>query len=139
MTKILECKLCGSFVHNVSYDAVSVTCSECISDMVKEIQGPRKKKQVASQGYPKGWRFMKEFVHSDGTVYHRGVEQPELKGTLSATVIMVKPKKTKAQKATEKAQVMKQFADLKKQLKKETRKTKIKALETKLRKLQKQL
>ena len=82
---------------------------------------------------------MKEFVHSDGTVYHRGIEQPQLKGTLDPTAIVVKPKKTKAQKAQEKAAVMKQYADLKKQLKKETRKTRIKSLESKLKKLQKQL
>ena len=139
MSKILECKLCGSLVHNASKEAVSITCSECVLEMVKELEGPRKKKLATAQGYPKGWRFMKEFVHSDGTVYHRGVEQPELKGTKEATAIAIKPKKTKAQKAEEKAVVMKQYADLKKQLKKETRKTKIKALETKLRKLQKQL
>lgn len=139
MTRILECKLCGGFVYNVSKDAVAITCSECVMEMVKELEGPRKKKLVASQGYPKGWRFMKEFVHNDGTVYHRGVEQPELKGTLQPTTIVTKPKKTKAQKANEKAAIMKQFADLKKQLKKETRKTKIRSLESKLRKLQKQL
>ena len=50
-------------------------------------------------GYPKGWRFMKEFVHVDGTVYHRGVEQPNLKGKKKPTEIVVKPKLTKKQKA----------------------------------------
>lgn len=139
MTKILECKLCGGLVYNVSKDAVSITCSECVLEMVKELEGPKKKKLATAQGYPKGWRFMKEFVHSDGTVYHRGIEQPQLKGTLDPTAIVVKPKKTKAQKAQEKAAVMKQYADLKKQLKKETRKTRIKSLESKLKKLQKQL
>ena len=139
MTKILSCKLCDAIVYNVSDDAVAITCSECIMELIREIEGPTKKKLVTAQGYPKGWRFMKEFVHSDGTVYHRGVEQPELKGTLATTVIVVKPKKTKAQKADEKAAIMKQYADAKKLLKKETRKTKIKSLEAKLRKLQKQL
>ena len=34
---------------------------------------------------------MNEFVDKDGTVYHKGKEMPELKGTLPVTV--VKPKK----------------------------------------------
>jgi hypothetical protein len=34
---------------------------------------------------------MKEFVDKNGNVYHKGVEVPELKGTLSPT----KPKKIK--------------------------------------------
>ena len=34
---------------------------------------------------------MAEFVDKDGTVYHKGKEVPELKGTLPVTV--VKPKK----------------------------------------------
>jgi hypothetical protein len=34
---------------------------------------------------------MKEFVDKDGNVYHKGVEVPELKGTLPST----KPKKIK--------------------------------------------
>ena len=42
-------------------------------------------------GRPSGWYFMNEFVDKDGTVYHKGKEMPELKGTLPVTV--VKPKK----------------------------------------------
>ena len=139
MSKTLDCKLCGAYVYNVSYDAVSVTCSECINEAVKELQGPTKRKLVAAQGYPKGWRFMKVFVHSSGIVYHRGVEQPDLKGTLQPTVIEIKPKKSKAQKIQEKNAVMSEYAAIKKQLKKETRKTVIKKLESKLKRLQKQL
>ena len=37
------------------------------------------------------WHFMNEFVDKDGTVYHKGKEMPELKGTRPITVI--KPKK----------------------------------------------
>jgi len=36
---------------------------------------------------PRGWHFMNEFVDSEGNVYHKGVEQPELKGTLTPTII----------------------------------------------------
>ena len=34
---------------------------------------------------PAGWRFMAVFVASDGTVFHRGEEQPDLKDTLPPT------------------------------------------------------
>jgi hypothetical protein len=36
---------------------------------------------------PRGWQFMSVFVDKDGTVFHKGVEQPELKGTLPPTII----------------------------------------------------
>ena len=38
--------------------------------------------------------FMNEFVDKDGTVFHKGVEQPKLKGTLKPTKVVPK-KKTK--------------------------------------------
>jgi hypothetical protein len=34
---------------------------------------------------PRGWRLMGTFVDPDGTVYLKGVEHPELKGTLPPT------------------------------------------------------
>jgi hypothetical protein len=82
---------------------------------------------------------MKEFVHSNGTVYHKGVEQSQLKDTIQPTIITVKPKKNKIQKQQEREQVLTEYAELKKSLKKETRKTVIKKIEVKLKKLQKQL
>ena len=45
-------------------------------------------------GRPAGWHFMNEFVDKDGTVYHKGKEQPKLKGTLKPTKVVAK-KKTK--------------------------------------------
>ena len=42
-------------------------------------------------GRPAGWHFMNEFVDKDGNVFHKGKEQPKLKGTLPPT--KVKPKK----------------------------------------------
>ena len=38
-------------------------------------------------GRPMGWHWMKEFVDKDGSVFHKGKEVPELKGTLPVTVI----------------------------------------------------
>lgn len=38
-----------------------------------------------SKTKPRRWAFMAEYVHSDGTVYHKGVEQPKLKGKKKAS------------------------------------------------------
>lgn len=134
MTRILECSKCGAFC-KVSEGAVSVVCSDCVLDMlIVYEQKTTVKKKV---GYPKGWRFMKEFVHADGTVYYRGVEQPELKGTLKPTVIEAKPKQTKRQKEVQKQTLLEEYATIKKTLKKEKRKTVRKKLELRLNKLSK--
>ena len=52
-----------------------------------------------SSGRPSGWHFMKEFVDKDGKVFHKGVEQPKLFGTLPAT--KVKPKKKTKRRSRE--------------------------------------
>ena len=138
MGKSIQCEMCGVLMHNVAIDVTSAICWECIAeDMVKKY--PPKSQKKAADGFPRGWRFMKEFVHADGTVYFKGIEQVELKGTLSPSVIPTKVKKTKAQKAQEEQELMKQYTELKKLLKKETRKTEIRKIESKLKKLQKQL
>ena len=57
-----------------------------------------KPKRVSS-GRPSGWHFMNEFVDKDGKVFHKGVEQPKLFGTLPAT--KVKPKKKAKRRSRE--------------------------------------
>lgn len=137
----LECKECGAFVHNCSTEAVTVTCYDCVNEMMKQYDQPKTKNNNlnTAKGYPKGWRFMKEFVHASGLVYHKGIEQPDLKGTLTPTPIIVKPKKTKAQKAEEKQNALADLAATKKLLLKATKKGEIKKLESKIKKLQKLL
>lgn len=64
----------------VDDDVVSVKCSICTLEMAplpKHLMTQKKKSEK-----PAGWRFMKLFVDKDGNVYHTGVEQPKLKGTL---------------------------------------------------------
>jgi hypothetical protein len=90
-------------------------------------------------GYPRGWKFKKVFVHSDGTVYHKGMEQPELKDTLPPTPIVPKQKKSRIQREKEKQELLTQLQKLKTSLKKETRKTYAKKLQTQIKKLQRQL
>lgn len=142
MSKTLECAQCGVLMPNRDDKTTTAICWQCVHEKMKEYDEPYKPKKAAAEGYPRGWRFMKQFVHTNGTVYHKGVEQPDLKGTLKPTEIKPKPtkvKKSKAQRAKEKADIAKQFANLKKQLKTETRKTYIRKIESQLRRLQKQL
>ena len=93
--RFMLCKRCQSKYVETSENTVAVTCStcvqrKCISHMSLEEMIPslRKKK---STGRPAGWHFMKEFVDKKGNVFHKGKEQPELKGTLKPT--KVKPAK----------------------------------------------
>lgn len=129
---VLDCHLCGAPVKADSR-TVQVTCYMCVIETAWSAAPKSEKKRV---GYPKGWRFMREFVHADGTVYYKGVEQTQLKGTLPATQINSKPKKTAKQKAEEKVECAEKISQLKKQLKGETRKTQQKKIESQIRKLQ---
>lgn len=144
MPKFIECTECGSVVPVPDY-VEAVTCWRCVTEnmqkdgTIDEGLPTKKSKQTTAQGYPKGWRFMKEFVHADGTVYYRGVEQPSLKGTKQATPIAIKPKKSKAQKKEERDALLAEYGKLKKAFQKETRKTYKKKLESKLKRLQKQI
>lgn len=131
--KTIECRDCGA-LKEVDESVESILCWECVAEGMRAFESPVKKKLV---GYPKGWKFMKVFVHENGTVYHKGEEQPDLKGTLPPTPIVVKPKKSKQQKKEEKAQALSEYARIKNLLKKETRKTYAKKLQLKLNKLQK--
>ena len=54
---------------------------------------------------PRGWTLKGEFVDKDGNVYHKGVEQPELKGTLKPTVVE-KKQKSKRMTKKEKTELM---------------------------------
>lgn len=131
--KTIECKECGTFVR-VDESVEAITCWECVAESLKAFESPIKKKLV---GYPKGWKFMREFVHENGMVYHKGVEMPELKGTLPPTQVIAKPKKTKQQRKEEQANALAEYNRIKKLLKKETRKTHAKKLQSQLNKLQK--
>ena len=87
----MDCKVTGEPVANVSTDAVSVVGSRALHGRLNKMFPETTKKVRPKTGRPSGWHFMKEFVDKDGTVFHKGVEQPKLKGTLSPT--KVKPKK----------------------------------------------
>ena len=84
--------------------------------MFPDVSKPKKQ----PTGRPAGWHFMNEFVDKDGTVFHKGVEQPDLKGTLPPTKVVAK-KKTKRRTKEEIliAREAKKRAALKKAVKKQ--------------------
>ena len=93
--RYMQCKHCKSEYVETSEDSVAVTCWKCVqlictSQMSLEEMMPSLRKKV-STGRPAWWHFINEFVDKDGNVFHKGKEQPELKGTLKPT--KVKPAK----------------------------------------------
>ena len=116
--RYMQCKHCQSEYVQTGEDTVAVTCWRCVqricsSQMSLEEMMPSLRKKVSS-GRPAGWHFMNEFVDKKGNVFHKGKEQPELKGTLSPT--KVKPPK-KRKKLTADEKLFKQAAKYKKKLK----------------------
>ena len=94
--RYMQCKVCQSEYVQTGEDTVAVTCSTCVtrittSQMTLEDFYPSMK--IKKTGRPAGWHWMKEFVDKKGNVFHKGKEQPELKGTLKPT--KVKPRKKK--------------------------------------------
>ena len=119
----MDCKITGEPVKNVSTDAKSVIGDKALmmrmhklfpETLDKAIAGTKKK-----TGRPAGWHFMNEFVDKDGNVFHKGVEQPKLKGTLKPT--KVKPRK-KPKKRRTKDQILVAKYKEKQKLKKEFKK-----------------
>ena len=92
----MDCKITGQPVKNVSTDATSVIGDKALMGRLhkmfpEEFDRVTKSTSYKPTGRPAGWHWMAEFVDKDGNVFHKGVEQPKLKGTLKPT--KVKPKK----------------------------------------------
>ena len=98
--RALECSRCGRWVDNVSEEAKSVVCSYCVLRAIPI----EEKKGYTPTGRPAGWHWMNEFVDKDGNVFHKGKEQPKLKGTLPPT--KVTPPKKKQTKRRTKDQIL---------------------------------
>ena len=99
------CKHCQSEYVQVDENTSAITCSMCVQrKCLDEMPMDKFFKSVKPKtGRPAGWHWMAEFVDKDGTVYHKGKEQPELKGTLPPTKVKP-PKKRKKLTADEKLQ-----------------------------------
>jgi hypothetical protein len=81
---------CGTYI-SVGESASNVVCGTCTNKRMMVMFPETEKPTYKPTGRPAGWHFMNEFVDKDGNVFHRGKEQPKLKGTLPPTEI--KPKK----------------------------------------------
>ena len=97
--RYMACKVCGRY-QNVGEEATGVKCSRCVNFSVPLEETKRYK----PTGRPAGWHWMNEFVDKDGNVFHKGKEQPKLKGTLKPT--KVKPPKKKKIKRRTKEQIL---------------------------------
>ena len=108
---------CGNY-EVVGEETIATTCWSCVLQVVGMPKEP--KSTYKPTGRPAGWHFMKEFVDVDGNVFHKGVEQPDLKGTLPPT--KVEPKKKTKRRTKEQiliARHNKKKAALKKAVKKQ--------------------
>ena len=93
--RYMECKVCQSEYVEVDENTATITCSSCVMKktlIAKPLDTFFVKKHIKT-GRPPGWHWMAEFVDKDGNVFHKGKEQPKLKGTLKPT--KVKPIKRK--------------------------------------------
>ena len=88
----MDCKITGEPVKNVSTEATSVIGSKAVMARIHKMFPDQDKPRRVKTGRPSGWHFMKEFVDKDGNVFHKGKEQPDLKGTLPPTKIKHKKK-----------------------------------------------
>ena len=90
----MDCKITGEPVRNVSTEATSVIGSKAVMARIHKMFPEQDKPSYKPTGRPAGWHWMAEFVDKDGNVFHKGKEQPKLKGTLPPTKVAAK-KKTK--------------------------------------------
>jgi hypothetical protein len=103
-------KGCGAEVE-IDNDSRGAICWRCVQMMVGPPEALIKAQKKAEANENKirrhrGWKFMKEYVDSEGNVFFRGEEQSDLKGTKEPTVI--EPKEKKSAFEREQARVAKQ-------------------------------
>ena len=120
--KHMSCQICGRY-EAVGDETTAVKCSRCVSLIMMDKYPHAEPKSYKPTGRPAGWHWMNEFVDKDGNVFHKGKEQPKLKGTLKPTV--VKPTKKKRKKRRTKQQMLLAIdAERKAELKKAVQKQK---------------
>ena len=120
----MDCKITGEPVKNVSTDATEVIGDRALMSrmykMFPDTFDSKLKPQRKKTGRPAGWHWMAEFVDKDGNVFHKGVEQPKLKGTLKPT--KVKPPKKKVKRRTKDEILVAKYNEKKAALKKAVKK-----------------
>ena len=119
--KSLECSNCGRVVDNIGDSTKTVLCSYCV---IMKVGLPEEKKTRKKSGRPAGWHFMNEFVDKDGNVFHKGKEQPDLKGTLPPTKVTKVKVKSVKKRRTQQEILLAREAEKKQALKKAIKKQK---------------
>lgn len=136
--KLKDNRRCNEW-SDVGETATAVLCYKCVS---KTVPPPEIKSGYISKGHPRGWQFMKVFVHTDGMVFHKGKEQPKLKGTLEPTKIddkVDKKKLSKQEKSDLREAILQQMVMVSGEIKKAKWKKDIKSGNVQMRKLERQL
>ena len=95
--RYMVCSMCGNY-ERVGELATAVKCSRCVNLIMMNQYPPENKPSYKPTGRPAGWHWMTEFVDKDGNVFHRGKEQPKLKGSLKPTVVKARKKTTRRSK-----------------------------------------
>ena len=95
--KYMVCSMCGNY-ERVGEEATGVKCSRCVNMVMMNQYPPENKPSYKPTGRPAGWHWMNEFVDVDGNVFHKGKEQPKLKGSLKPTVVKARKKTTRRSK-----------------------------------------
>ena len=112
--RYLACSVCGNY-EVVGESATSVKCSRCVTFSVP-LEQPKGYKPT---GRPAGWHWMSEFVDKDGNVFHKGKEQPKLKGTLKPTKVKPRKKTKRRSKDAILVEKYKEKQKLKREIKKQ--------------------
>ena len=120
--RYMSCMSCGRY-ESVGELATGVRCSRCVNMRMFNKYPYEEPKSYKPTGRPAGWHWMNEFVDVDGNVFHKGKEQPKLKGTLKPT--KVKPlKKRKIKRRTKQQMLVARHKEKKSVLKKAIQKQK---------------
>ena len=124
--KVIVCSQCHKTQRMVQTTIKQFKCCKCLDQKDPFIQqyfnkiAQNKDKPIGTLvKKPRGWKFMKIFVDSQGNVYFRGVLQPQLKNTLPITIIEKKQKKQKIsnrQKSENQIQMFAKINSLKNQI-----------------------
>ena len=115
----------------------AVLCHHCVN---KTVGAPEIRGGYKSTGRMRGWQFMREFVDGQGNVFHKGVEQPKLKGTLKPTEPKpAKKKLSKQEKEDLRSAIIQQMAMVRDKLKNATFKKDIRSGGIEMRRLERRL
>lgn len=147
--KALACKKCG-VDQDVPEDTKAVTCWKCVQSMVDPPKGHipydpvTRTFQVETRdkvAKPRGWHLKEEFVDKEGNVFYKGIEQPNLKGTIKPTKVAKRRSARQSSTNDNSARdtILVEINKLKKQLSKTDNKKEITKIKKEITKLEKKI